>query len=44
MGSSDDMLPPDKKLLLDNFNKLYTMQTEEEFSRNPNPSYLTVGA
>jgi hypothetical protein len=20
------------------------MQTEEEFSRNPNPSYLTVGA
>ena len=44
IGSSDVTLPPDRKALLDNFNRLYTILSEEEFSRNPNPSMLTQGA
>jgi len=44
VGSSDVGLPPDRTKLLESFNRLYTILTEEEFSRNPNPSLLTQGA
>jgi hypothetical protein len=41
VGSSDLALPPERKALLENFNRLYTVLSEEEFSRNKNPPLLT---
>lgn len=39
------MLPPDRKSLIDSFNRLYTVLTEEELKRSGNnPPIITVGA
>lgn len=41
IGTSDNNLPPDRKALIENFNRLYTVLPEEEYSRNKNPPLLT---
>ena len=43
-SSIDEQLPPEKNQLILQFNRLYTVLTEEELIGHKNPPILTVGA
>ena len=43
-SSIDEELPPEKNQLILQFNRLYTLLTDEQLSGNQNPPILTVGA
>ena len=44
IGSSQDVLPPEREDLEHMYNRLNKPLTDEELRSNPNPSVLTVGA
>ena len=44
IGSSQDVLPPEREDLEHMYNRLNKPLTDEELRCNPNPSVLTVGA
>ena len=43
-SSVDEELPPEKNQLILQFNRLYTLLTDEQLTGNQNPPVLTVGA
>lgn len=43
-SSTDEELPPEKNQLILQFNRLYTLLSEEQLEGNTNPPILTVGA
>jgi hypothetical protein len=43
-SSVDEELPPEKNQLILQFNRLYTVLTDEQLDGNQNPPILTVGA
>ena len=43
-SSTDEQLPPDKNQIILQFNRLYTVLTDEQLLNHQNPPILTVGA